>query len=77
MLSKESYSIDFIAYADTILSFLNALNIRALLNDFLDFVPYNFVGAFATDHHIEVAVMEAGQDTSVVSVVLWQIHGQA
>jgi len=77
MLSKESYFIHFIAYAHTILSFLSTLNIRALLIDFMDFVPYNFVGAFVTDHHIEVAVMEAGQDMSVASVVLWQIRGQA
>lgn len=75
MLSKESYCIHFIAYAHTILSFLSTHNIRALLNDFLDFVPCNF--AFVTDHHIEVAVMEVGQDMSVASVVLWQIRGQA
>lgn len=56
---------------------MSTLIIRALLNDFLDFSPYNFVGAFVTDHHIEVAVMEAGQDMSVASVVLWQIRGQA
>jgi hypothetical protein len=36
-----------------------------------------FFGAFVTDHHIEVVVMEAGQDTSVASVVLWQIHDRA
>jgi hypothetical protein len=36
-----------------------------------------FVATFVTDHHIEVAVMEAGQDMSVESVVLWQIRGQA
>ena len=77
MLSKESYCTHFIAYAHTILSFLSTLNVRTLLNDFLDFVPYNFVGAFVTDHHIEVAVMEAGQDMSVASVALWQIRVQA
>jgi len=77
MFSKASYCIYFIAYALTILSFLSTLNIRALLDDFLYFVPCNFVFAIVTDHHIEVAVMEAGQDTSVASVVLWQIRGQA
>ena len=76
MLSKESYCIHFIAYAHTILSFLNTLIIRALMN-FSILSLIMFVGAFVTDHHIEVAVMEAGQDMSVVSVVLWQKRGQA
>ena len=44
---------------------------------FFNFVPCNFVFAFVTDHHIEVAVMEAGQDMSVASVALWQIRVQA
>lgn len=51
--------------------------IRVLHNDLLDFVRYMFVGVFVTDHRTEVVVTEAGQDTSVASVVLSQIRGRA
>lgn len=61
---------------DIVLSFSSSFIIRVLPSDFLNFVLYT-VCWHVTDHHIDVAVVEAGQDMSVASVVLWLTRDQA